>query len=234
MSDAPQLAHTSNQPGAIRIYAVVLTVGVACALAIVSVYEVTRPIIQNNRVQLRRQAILDVLPDATQTVAFRWDQVAQEFDRAPADSNSAELVFAGFDDDGQLVGLAIEAQGMGYQDVVRMLYGYSFAEQAVIGIRVLESRETPGLGDRIESDADFLRNFDNLDVALNPQGTAVANRIVFVKPAEKLAAWQIDGITGATISSRAVAEMLSESTSDWIPRLHRRQNEFSLDQPEES
>ena len=45
---------------------------------------------------------------------------------------------------------------MGYQDVIRVLYGYSFAEEAVVGIRVLESKETPGLGTRIETDPDFL------------------------------------------------------------------------------
>ena len=48
-------------------------------------------------------------------------------------------------------GSPIEAQGMGYQDVIRVLYGYSFADEAIIGIQVLESQETPGLGDRIEN-----------------------------------------------------------------------------------
>ena len=37
---------------------------------------------------------------------------------------------------------------MGYQDVIVVFYGYSSADDAVIGIRVLESKETPGLGDQ--------------------------------------------------------------------------------------
>ena len=49
-----------------------------------------------------------------------------------------------------IVGLAVEAQGMGYQDVIRVIYGYSFEQDAIVGIRVLESKETPGLGDKIE------------------------------------------------------------------------------------
>ena len=69
----------------------------------------------------------------------------------PGIVSKANLVFAGYDDNDQLVGLAIEAQAMGYQDVIRLIYGYSFEAQAIIGIRVLESRETPGLGDRIEN-----------------------------------------------------------------------------------
>ena len=46
---------------------------------------------------------------------------------------------------------------MGYQDVIRiLLYGYSPEHQAIVGMRVLESRETPGLGDKIEKDPAFL------------------------------------------------------------------------------
>jgi electron transport complex protein RnfG len=125
------------------------------------------------------------------------------------------------------VGLAIEAQGMGYQDVVRMLYGYSFETETILGIRVLESRETPGLGDRIETDPAFLKNFGTLDVSLTSDGTAVAHPIEFVKPGEKTSAWQIDGITGATITSRATATMLRESSIYWIPKVRAKQATFS-------
>ena len=96
----------------------------------------------------------------------------------------------------------------------------------VTRIRVLQSRETPGLGDRIETDANFLRNFEALDVRLNPPGDQLAHAIEFVKPGEKHAAWQIDGISGATITSRATANMLRESSAQWIPRVYPRQAEF--------
>ena len=233
MSDSEQTAGVANSDlpaavSAVRIYGVVLSVGIVCALAIVSVYEITRPIIERNRIALRERAILDILPGATTSRAFQVDEATRQIEPAPPGADEGELVFAGFADDGQLVGLAIEARGMGYQDVIRLLYGYSFAEQAVIGISVLESRETPGLGDRIEKDADYLSNFQKLDVRLDPQGNELANRIAFVKPGEKTAAWQIDGITGATISSEAVADMISESTAHWIPAVHDRQDLFTL------
>ncbi len=234
MSNLRQTARTSEHPGgsenhgAVRIYGVVLGVGVVCALAIVTVYEITRPIIQRNRIALRQRAILDILPGASTSRAFRFDAATQTIQPAQADAAESEVVFAGFDDEGQLVGLAIAAQGMGYQDVIRLLYAYSFAAEAVIGIRVLESRETPGLGDRIEKDANFLTNFEKLDVRLNQQGTELANRIEFVKAGEKQHPWQVDGITGATISTRAVAEMLSESTAAWIPAVHARQADFKF------
>ena len=110
---------------------------------------------------------------------------------------------------------------MGYQDVIRVLYGYSFEQQAVIGIRVLESKETPGLGDRIETDSEFLLNFERLDTALSADGSRVEHPIEGVKHGRKEQPWQIDGITGATISSIAIADILNRSTSHWVPIIHR-------------
>jgi electron transport complex protein RnfG len=217
----------TTTPGLVwKMYRAVVGVGLACGLLIVTAYELTRPIIARNRVEARQRAILDVLAGATTSATFRRE-ASGRFVPAPADAQEGELVFAGYAADGELVGLALEAQGMGYQDVVRVLYGYSFDRQAVLAIRVLESRETPGLGDRVERDPAFLRNFGALDVRLAPSGTEVAHPIEFVKHGAKTAAWQIDGITGATITSRAVATMLSRSTARWIPLVASHRAEFN-------
>jgi electron transport complex protein RnfG len=204
----------------------VVGVGLACGLLIVTAFELTRPIIARNRIEARQRAILDVLPGATGSATFRR-AASGRFVPAPADAQEGELVFAGYTKDGTLAGLALEAQGMGYQDVVRVLYGYSFDQQTVLAIRVLESRETPGLGDRVEKDSAFLRNFGALDVRLAPSGTELAHQIEFVKHGAKTAAWQIDGITGATITSRAVATMLRDSTARWMPLLFAHRDEFT-------
>ncbi|NND97446.1 MAG: FMN-binding protein [Pirellulaceae bacterium] len=221
------MSHHSSVEESFKIYSVVLSVGVVCSLAIVSVYEVTRPIIQRNRIALRQDAIHDVLPATATIAAFQLNETTGQFQPASPDEESAEFVFAGFDRDGELVGLAIETRGMGYQDVIRLLYGYSLDEQAIIGIRVLESRETPGLGNRIETDTSFLSNFARLDVALDPEGTRLAHPIEFVKSGTKTNAWQVDGITGATISSRATAKMLGDSAAYWIPRIQSGRTDFT-------
>lgn len=215
----------SQHTPATRMYGVLVGVGVCCALAIVLVYEATRPVIHRQTLELRKQAILQVLPEARASVAFRLNDT-REFEQTSPDSTGPDVVFAGYDADNKLVGMAIETEGMGYQDVIRLIYGYSFSKQAVIGIRVLQSRETPGLGDRIETDKTFLSNFEALDVRLNRMGDALDHPLEFVKPGEKQTEWQIDGISGATISSRATAEMLRTSTSFWIPQVCRRRKDF--------
>ncbi len=207
------------------MYRAVVGIGLACGIAIVMVYELTGPIIRQNKIEMREKAITKVLPGATTSAAFRLNQ-SGGFEPVPSDNEGDDLVFAGYDDNHELVGLAIAARGMGYQDVIRLLYGYSFEKQAILGISVLESRETPGLGDRIETDPDFLRNFGNLDVSLTPDGAKLANLIEFVKPGEKNDPWQIDGISGATVTSKATANMLSESSARWIPTVHPKKEVF--------
>lgn len=214
--------NTSSAP---RMYLAVMGIGIACSLAIVLVYETTWPVIERNRIELRQQAIRHVLPATSESVAFRQNEMGH-YEPCPADSTGSDLVFAGYDEGGHLVGLAIEAEAFGYQDVVRLLYGYSLESESIVGIRILESRETPGLGDRVETDEEFLRNFENLDVRLTPDGRQLLHPIEFVKPGEKQNRWQIDGITGATITSRAVADMLRDSTARRIPDIRLRQSDF--------
>lgn len=137
------------------------------------------------------------------------------------------VVHAGYDESGSLVGVAIQAQGMGYQDVIRILYGYDPASDAIIGMQVLASKETPGLGDKIEKDPAFLANFEALDVKLAPDGQSLQHPIEAVKGGQKSQPWQIDGITGATISSKAIAGMLRESSARWVPIIHRQRTDFT-------
>ena len=147
--------------------------------------------------------------------------------RKKAGTPTHRVVHAGYDENGSLVGVAIQAQGMGYQDVIRILYGYDPARDAIIGMQVLASKETPGLGDKIEKDPAFLANFDALDVSLAPDRHSIQHPIEAVKSGEKSQPWQIDGITGATISSKAIAGMLRESSAQWVPIIHRQHTVFT-------
>ncbi len=183
---------------------------VLSGLLIVFVFQATQPRIAENRRRALEKAVFEVIPGAVDQTAVAVGS-PEEVGDTP--------VFAGFDGAGELVGLAIQAAGQGYQDVIRILYGYAPDRECVTAIRVLESRETPGLGDKIEKDSNFLANFDCLDVSLGVSGDALLHPIEMVKRGEKTANWQIDAITGATISSRAVARMIGQSAEELIPRI---------------
>ena len=216
----------SRRGTTVELYRAMVGIGLLCGLSIVGVFQLTRPVIAQNKAEALERAVFEVLPGATATRTFlRGDD---GFTPAAGGDEAVGVpqLYAGFDDDGALVGVALEAAGMGYADTVKVLYGYDLTRQAVIGFQVLETKETPGLGDKIEKDPVFLKNFEALDVSLSDDGSAVANPIEFVKPGQKQHPWQIDGITGATISSNAVAKMLGESTADWVPRVARHRDDL--------
>ena len=196
------------------MYRALVGVGMLCGLLIAVVFQGTRPIIERNRAAALEQAIFAVLPAAASRATFTLN-VDQEL--IAADVAGGRTVHAGYDADGSLVGVAIEAAGMGYADTITILYGYSPRREAIIGFRVLTSKETPGLGDKIETEPGFLDNFVALDVSLDAAGAAPRNPVKTVKQGQKTEPWQIDGITGATISSKAIGDMLATSTEFWLP-----------------
>lgn len=198
-------------------------IGAICGFLIVVTYESTLPRIEELKAQALQEAIFKVLPGITQTIPFSFS--GNEFLRE--DERSDEVIYAGYDDNDNLIGLAIEASGQGYADVIRILYGYDPVNQRIVGFYVLESKETPGLGDKIEKDPLFLSNFTQLEVNLNEEGTGIAHPIIPVKHGTKVEAWEVDGITGATISSRAIANIIHESANEWLPIIYQHQKDFN-------
>ncbi|UCF67908.1 MAG: FMN-binding protein [Acidobacteriota bacterium] len=224
MSSGPPIAQVAS-PRVWHMYRSMVGVGLLCGVLIVTVFQLTKPIIEHNRADALKRAIFQVLPEARSSTTFQLTADGR-FAILEGQPAGQALVYGGYDDQQQLIGVAVEAQGMGYQDVIRVLYGYSFEKDAIVGIRVLESKETPGLGDKIEKDPDFLRNFERLDVSLTEDLTAIAHPIEPVKPGKKQHPWQIDTITGATISSTAIARMLTRSTAHWIPAIRHSLDDF--------
>lgn len=208
-----------------QMYRALVGVGILCGLLIVTVFVVTLPVIEHNQAEALERAVFRVLPGAASKQSFTLNDDGS-FRPASKEDLPANTVHAGYDEAGALVGVAVQGEGMGYQDVIRVLYGYAPATQTIVGHQVLASKETPGLGDKIETDAVFLQNFVALDVRVAATGQALENPIELVKSGEKTEAWQIDSITGATISSRAIANTLRDSSQRWIPLIRGQLNLF--------
>ena len=82
------------------------------------------------------------------------------------DARRLERVYIGYRADEQPVGYAITASGPGFQDVVKLIFGYDPDSGKLLGMKVLENKETPGLGDKIERDEAFVSQFDGRKPAL--------------------------------------------------------------------
>jgi electron transport complex protein RnfG len=205
------------------MYRAMVGVGALCGLLIVSVYQATRPRIERLREEALQRAILEVVPGAATSRTF-VEGADGSFSPAPPGARGGRRLHAAYAANGALAGVALEAAGMGYQDTIRLIWGFSPEAQTAVGLKVLESKETPGLGDKILFDPAFLENFRALDLALD--GETLVHAPVAVKHGEKREAWQVDGITGATISSKAIAKIVGESAADWAPRVRARRAEL--------
>jgi electron transport complex protein RnfG len=213
--EPPPPESESDSTGGTRLVLTMGGIGVIAGTLLVVTYLWTQPAIERNIAEALERSIFDVLPEARQSVTFA---VVDGRLQPLGDGEDAPVkYYAGYDDGGQLAGVAVEAAGQGFQDTLSVLYGYSPDCECILGFKVMESKETPGLGDKIETDPDFTANFDALDVSLGPDMEEVLNPIVMVKHGQKTEPWQIDAITGATISSQAVANILRDSSVVNVP-----------------
>ena len=188
----------------LRLVATLVFAAALSGLALASVYQVTKPIIDANNIRERQEAVFKVVPGSSvlQKLALRDGALV------PIPENEIttdDVLYGAYDDTGRFLGYAIENAGPGFQDTIRLLYGYDPQRQLVIGMEVLESLETPGLGDKIWKDEEFVANFSEL---------AVDPPIEVVKGGRD-AAHEVDVITGATISSKAVVRIINQGHAQW-------------------
>jgi H+/Na+-translocating ferredoxin:NAD+ oxidoreductase subunit G len=195
-------------PPPARLILTLVLAGLISGLAIVAVFDATFDTIAENKAKELRAAVFTVLPGVTRMQAL----VYADNRLTPADQTEASesVIYGGYDDGQKFLGYAIPGEGPGFQDTIKLLYGYNPQSRMVVGMQVLQSLETPGLGDKIYKDAEFVGNFSRL--LIDPI-------IKVVKKGRKNSNNQVDAITGATISSRAVVRIINEANADWLTRL---------------
>lgn len=203
-------------PSSAKLITTLATVAMISGLLVVLVYEFTKPIIAENQRMATERAIFTVLPSAKSHLTF---VVEQDKLKLTGDKTEGKLVYAGYDQHNNLVGVAINAAAQGYQDIVKILYGYNPDSSCIVGFDVLKSTETPGFGTKITTDKQFLANFKCLDSQLNMAQSGLANAITTVRHGTKKHDWQIDAISGSTITSNAIGRMLNKSAQKLIPVL---------------
>jgi electron transport complex protein RnfG len=208
-------------PAATPSWAMLRTLGgiaTISGLLVVLVYQLTLPIIAENQRVRTERAVFQVIPGA---VSKRDLVLTDQGLTLAGQGAEGEKLYAAYDAAGQLRGVAFPGAAQGYSDLIRFLFGYDPACQCIVGIRVLKSTETPGLGDKIEKDPAFLANFRALDARVNADGSGLANPIETVKHGTKTEPWQIDAISGATISSNATGRALNQAAQRVVPAVER-------------
>lgn len=218
MSAAPAPLLPQPTPTGAMLRTLGLVSGI-CGLIIVGAYQGTFDAVSANKRLAVERSVFRVVPAAKSIApyyALPGGKIIPAGGEMPA---GAVKFFAAYDAAGKLAGIAAEGSAKGYADSVRIMFGYDPACQCVRGFTVVSMRETPGIGDKISSDRQFLANFSALDARLNADLSALANGIETVKHGSKNQPWQIDAISGATITSRAVGKAINDAAQALVPAL---------------
>lgn len=109
-------------------------------------------------------------------------------------------------------GFVVETYTNGYVGQITMLVGVS-TEGKVTGLVILDMAETPGLGGAALTDHVFLAQFLNTggDVAIQTGGEDAFSGATGAADSE--AQSYVDGITGATVTSKAIARCVNAAVA---------------------
>ena len=157
----------------VQMVVVLVVVGIVSGVVLAGIYKYAQPKIEVHREEERRRAIYSVLEETEEVKIIRYK------DRE---------IYQGLDQKGDTIGYAFEAEGTGFQGKIILMVGLSSDLTKILGIEVLESRETPGLGGKIKEE-DFKGQFRGLSA---------------------LKLDEIKAIAGATISAKSVIKIVKE------------------------
>jgi len=210
----PNAHETQEAPAAetVSTFRLVATLAIAGALAgllIVLVNQHTKPIIDKYKAEQLQLAVYEVLPGVERYNTFYLVNDALSL-TLPDGAKESEYrrIYVGYDSANKVSGVAISRGESGFQDIVQVIFGFDPVSAKLTGMKVLDSKETPGLGDKIFKDLDFVNQF-----FAGPDTPLVAVKA----GAGKGQPGEIDTITGATISSKVVISIINNGMKEWMP-----------------
>ena len=168
-----------------KMIAALALVGIASGASLVFVYKYSIPKIKVNMDADKNRAIRMLFSKASKI-----------------DYDKKSEIYKVEDDTGKSLGYAFIAEGNGYQGAIKLMVAVNTDLTKMLGMEVLESQETPGLGAEIAGDK-FKKQFTGLDMS---------HPVELVKNQTPQEKYQIEAITGATISSRAVVNIINKKT----------------------
>ncbi|MBN1586064.1 MAG: FMN-binding protein [Candidatus Omnitrophica bacterium] len=111
-------------------------------------------------------------------------------------------VYGALGAEGELLGWVVMGNGQGFAGRIELLIGLDRSLDTVTGVYVLDQRETPGLGNHITDEKwrlQFLGKKTHLPLEVIKEGVPAAHQIV--------------AVTGATISSKSVAQAVNKAVN---------------------
>lgn len=205
----PPPSAKAPEVSSLKLLATLALAGAAAGLLVVAVYKATLPTIEKYEAAKVEVSVREVLKSPA-----RWDTLylkngaLTNAHLSAGDAKDLPKAYVGYDASGKEIGAAVTAQEPGFQEEVLLMIGFEPSNGKLIGFKVLEEKETPGLGDKIERDTSFSSQF---------AGSVPPLKGVKARSGSNLS--EVQTITGATISSRAVIRIINHAVEKWQPLL---------------
>ena len=180
----------------VNMVVVLFIVSAVAATALAFVYQATKEPIAKAKLEKKKKAIVVVLPEFDTL----FDPIENMFKIALAEGDSLECYPTKNGE--EFSGYAIKANtNMGFSGEFWIMVGFT-PDGKIYRTAVLEHKETPGLGDKMQKNkADWSNQFNELDVP-NIEDTDGDGILIEVKQDQGT----VDAITAATISSRGFCD----------------------------
>lgn len=185
----------------LHMVATLVIVGLVAGASLSLVSGWAQPLIDANETKVKMAGVMEVVPGgaASKPVAGIAGGAA-----AGADLEAYQVL----DARGQVMGWAVVGEGTGFSDKIRLMVGVAPDMSRTLGIKILKDSETPGLGTKIREGIYPDQFFGRGRTA--PSLAAGALTVVKAPPG---APNEVQAITGATISSKAVVRIVNESVA---------------------
>ena len=185
-----------------RIIIFVVVMGTVAGVLLVGVNAFTSPTIARNEELKLKSSVLDALE-----INYTKSNIISVFEGNIKETKKDKYTFYRAPDSS----VAFEFYGPGLWGPVSGIISLEKDLKTIRKIKITHQEETPGLGGRI-AEADYLKQFKNKEIfprlIFTPEGKANKNN-------------EVDAITGATGSSRALEKLLNENVRKYLDALKK-------------
>jgi len=185
----------------------VLTLALFFGASLAGIQLSLAPTIEANKINETRQKVPELVFGKAR--ALEIVQQNQQFEITPQtmeiEKHGTKVFYSVFETRvaGKLAGWVVKTAGQGYADKIELLIGLDSAAETITGLFVLDQKETPGLGNKIVTEkwrGQFIAKKTGSPLTVTKEGAKAPN--------------EIDGVTGATISSKAVSNIINTAMND--------------------
>ncbi len=192
----------------------VLLLALCFGSALAAVHVTLAPTIENNKISETKEKVPELVlgVEQAQTIAQKGTKLDIVGHQIEVDKAGQKTFYSVYEAllEGKKSGWVIKASGQGYADKIELLLGVDPKVEKVTGLFVLDQKETPGLGNKVIEPkwrGQFTQKPTDKAFAVTKKGASTP--------------YEIDAVTGATISSRSVTQIVNVAINDLRPVLSK-------------